>query len=62
MSASYSEFKINQFKFTYDTNKYNFVEKLNKIFDNWDNSIENIHNFYEGSINDAQVTIFKQFI
>ena len=57
MSKLYDEYFNNQFKFSYNIEKYNFVKIIKKIFDNWDNSIENIHNFYEDSINDEQVTI-----
>ena len=56
MSKTYNDLKTSQTKFSYDTTKYNFVDKLNKIFDNCDLPVENIHNFF-GNDQNKQVTI-----
>jgi len=56
MPKSYDELKANQTLFSYDTAKYNFVEKLTKIFDNCNLLVENIHEFFETDEN-KQVTI-----
>lgn len=54
---SFVDFTENQYKFSYDTDKYNFVEVLRKIFNNYDKPIENLHDFFDGSTNMPQITI-----
>jgi hypothetical protein len=43
---THEELKNNIFKYSYDTSKYDFQTKLRAIFDNWDNPIEQLHNFF----------------
>ena len=44
-------------KFTYDTERYPFTRILRKIFDDWDDKIENLHLFFQNSDMIKQITI-----
>ena len=57
MSYSYENYLNNQFKFSYDTNKYDFVKIIKKIFDDLQFPIEKLHMYIENSINQEQITI-----
>jgi hypothetical protein len=53
----YSNFREQHHKFKYDTREYDFQGVLCKIFDDWSQPIETLHNYFNNSESLKQITI-----